>query len=191
MLSSPRSFSRALALALTIGGAPALAQAQGVIPGSVALPAPDPAMPAVVPTPTPQTAAPVAAPAAPAAPAPSQAQNVTTPPVDQPAAAAKPKKPKQVAPVRETAILTDSVPTLSPETFFLTAKASERYAAVADAGGWPVVPGKVGPGDRGAIVTTLRKRLSIEGDLDKANEQGDAFDPCCSARSRAFRRAMV
>ena len=69
------------------------------------------------------------------------------------------------APPRETAISTDPNPTLTAETFFATAKASERYAAIADAGGWPLIEGPLSPESKGRPVSTLRLRLAIEGDL--------------------------
>ena len=58
-----------------------------------------------------------------------------------------------------------SRPTLQPDTFFATAKASERYSAIVDAGGWPTDIAAIGPGTKGPAVVRLRKRLAIEGDL--------------------------
>jgi murein L,D-transpeptidase YcbB/YkuD len=54
---------------------------------------------------------------------------------------------------------------LQPETFFSTAKASERYANIVDAGGWPTIPAALSPGAKGPAVAALRKRLAAEGDL--------------------------
>ena len=83
-----------------------------------------------------------------------------------PTAEAKPrKKVAPPAPPRETALSTDPMPTLTSETFFATAKASERYAAIADAGGWPAIEGPLSPASKGAPVAKLRLRLAIEGDL--------------------------
>jgi murein L,D-transpeptidase YcbB/YkuD len=62
----------------------------------------------------------------------------------------------------------DPTPTFQPDTFFATAKASERYAAIADAGGWPRVPAPLKAGAKGANVTILRQRLAAEGDLAAA-----------------------
>ena len=88
---------------------------------------------------------------------------------------AKKKRLVPVAPPRETALSTDPEPTLTAETFFATAKASEHYAAIADAGGWPEIAGPVSGGSAGKAISTLRLRLAIEGDLGKA-EGGDPAD---------------
>ncbi len=104
------------------------------------------------------------APAAASAPAPAA-----------PVVAAKKKRIAPPTPPRETALSTDPEPTLTPETFFATAKASERYAAIADAGGWPEIAGPVSAGSPGKAIATLRLRLAIEGDLGKA-EGGDPAD---------------
>lgn len=76
------------------------------------------------------------------------------------------------APPQETALSTDPHPTLTPETFFATAKASERYGAIADAGGWPTIAGPLSPASKGRPVSTLRLRLAIEGDLGSADRAG-------------------
>jgi L,D-transpeptidase YcbB len=118
------------------------------------------------------------APAAPSAPAPAAsapdaaalpipADVGAAPPIEPPKIETpKPKKIVHVAPPRETALSTDPTPTFQPDTFFATAKASERYAAIADAGGWPRVSGPMKPGAKGANVAILRQRLAAEGDLD-------------------------
>ncbi len=92
-----------------------------------------------------------------------------TPPIEPPKIETpKPKKIVHVAPPRETALSDNPTPTFQPDTFFATAKASERYAAIADAGGWPRVPASLKPGAKGADVAILRQRLAAEGDLDAA-----------------------
>ena len=91
-------------------------------------------------------------------------------------AAAPPPKPKKVAPPRETALSDDPRPTLQPDTFFATAKASERYSAIVDAGGWPTDIAAIGPGTKGPAVAKLRKRLAIEGDLSGGEASGLAWD---------------
>ena len=88
------------------------------------------------------------------------------PPAAQAAAPPKPKKVAPPAPPRETALSDDPHPTLQPDTFFATAKASERYSAIVDAGGWPTDLVAVGPGAKGPAVARLRKRLAIEGYLE-------------------------
>ena len=85
------------------------------------------------------------------------------------AAAPKPiKKRPPPAPPRETALSDDPAPTFQPNTFFTTAKASERYGAIVDAGGWPTDNAALRPGAKGPSVAKLRKRLAIEGDLEAA-----------------------
>ncbi len=128
------------------------------------------------------TAAPAAA-AAPATPADAAAAGSAAPagtaptasPVPATPVVAKKKRLVPVAPPRETALSTDPEPTLTAETFFATAKASEHYAAIADAGGWPEIAGPVSGGSAGKSISTLRLRLAIEGDLGKA-EGGDPAD---------------
>ena len=89
---------------------------------------------------------------------------------------AKPrKKVAPPAPPKETALSTDSTPTLTAETFFATAKASERYASIADAGGWPVIPAPLAPGAKGKDVATLRLRLAIEGELGSRGGESGAL----------------
>ncbi|WP_245496354.1 L,D-transpeptidase family protein [Lichenibacterium ramalinae] len=107
-------------------------------------------------SPAPATDAQAAQAASPAAQAPARKKHVAPPP-----------------PPRETALSSDPEPTLTAETFFATAKASERYAAIADAGGWPEIAGPVSAASPGKAISTLRLRLAIEGDLGKA----DGNDP--------------
>jgi murein L,D-transpeptidase YcbB/YkuD len=160
-----------------------------------AAPAAQPAAPA--PAPAGQPAQP-AAPAEPNAPAPAQAP-VSPPPAASQAPAAppsaptpqKPKveakpKPKPPAPPREMALSDDPTPVLQPETFFTTAKASERYAAIVDAGGWPTVPSELKPGSKGAAVSILRRRLAVEGDISGAEANGMNWTPALTAAVKHF-----
>ena len=80
---------------------------------------------------------------------------------------AEAEESRAAPPPRETALSDDPQPTLQPDTFFATAKASERYSAIVDAGGWPTDIVAVGPGTKGPAVAKLRKRLAIEGDLER------------------------
>ncbi len=127
----------------------------------------------------PPAASPAAAPTSPpdALPAPTPAASPI--PAAPPVAAAPLAKPKKVAPPPpplETTLSTDPNPTLQPNTFFATAKASERYGTIADAGGWPTDIVALHPGAKGAEVAKLRKRLAIEGDLDAQHATGQVFD---------------
>jgi L,D-transpeptidase YcbB len=107
-----------------------------------------------------------------------------------PAQAAAPPKPKKVAPPRETALSDDPQPTLQPDTFFATAKASERYSAIVDAGGWPTDIAAIGPGTKGPAVAKLRKRLAIEGYLDPGEASGLAWDKALTAAVKRFQAHM-
>ena len=173
------SLASSLALAGT-GLSPGLAQ-------SLLSPAPISGAPAAAPptlTPpalTPPAPPAVATPAPPDVPTPVIPGAVAAPPdpaLATPTLAAKPK-PKKVAPPpppRETALSDDPTPSLQPETFFSTAKASERYAAIMDAGGWPRVPPGLIAGAKGPGVNALRARLAAEGDLANAATAAASFD---------------
>src|SRR5271163_2122402 len=106
------------------------------------------------------------------------------------AAAPKPKKIAPPAPPRETALSDDPQPTLRPDTFFATAKASERYSAIVDAGGWPTDIVAGGPGAKGPVVAKLRKRLIIEGYLDASQASGLAWDANVTAAVKRFQSHM-
>ncbi len=159
-------------------GAPASpfmpSQPGAAAPAPVAGPAPGPAPPAnAMPAPTPAASAPT--------------------PAGPPVAAAPPPKPKKLAPPPpplETALSTDPEPTFQPNTFFATAKASERYAAIADAGGWPTDIVALHPGAKGAEVAKLRKRLAIEGDLSAQHSAGTAWDAELTAAVKRFQSRM-
>ncbi|MDE2364315.1 MAG: L,D-transpeptidase family protein [Hyphomicrobiales bacterium] len=137
-----------------------------------------PAIP--LPLPSPGIGAGTTAPAAPG-------QGATAQPMapGAPIAVAKPK-PKPKPPIREWALSSDPTPSFQPETFFTTAKASERYASIADAGGWPTVPSAVGPGSHGPAVAALRKRLEVEGDPGEAVAPGQAWDGQLTAAVKHF-----
>jgi L,D-transpeptidase YcbB len=127
-----------------------------------------------------------------AMPAPTPAASAATP-AGPPVAKPPPPKPKKVAPPPpplETALSADPKPTLQPNTFFVTAKASERYAAIADAGGWPTDIVGLHPGAKGAQVAKLRRRLAIEGDLDKQHSAGQAWDAELTAAVKRFQARM-
>ncbi len=132
--------------------------------------------------------------------APTPSNSAQTPAAAQPPAgavpvpvAAAPPKAKKVAPPPpplETALSTDPAPTLQPNTFFATAKASERYGAIVDAGGWPTDIVALHPGDKGPQVAKLRKRLAIEGDLDAFHSSGQTWGPELTAAVKRFQARM-
>ena len=171
-------------------------------PAVVATPAPTPPAPAAASaaTPSPGGAPPnpfmpvqSGASPAPSASAPAAPSAAQSSPGAPPVAAAAPPKPKKVAPPPpplETALSNDPNPTLQPNTFFATAKASERYGAIVDAGGWPTDIAVLRPGDKGPQVAKLRKRLAIEGDLDSAHASGQTFDADLTAAVKRFQTRM-
>ncbi len=123
--------------------------------------------------------------------APSAAPSAAAPvPSTQAAAPPKPKKVAPPPPPRETALSDDPRPTLQPDTFFATAKASERYSAIVDAGGWPTDIAAIGPGTKGPAVVKLRKRLAIEGDLSAGEASGLAWDNGLTAAVKRFQARM-
>ena len=96
----------------------------------------------------------------------------TAAPIPVVAAPAKPKKVAPPPPPLETALSNDPVPTLAPDTAALTAKAADRYAAIDAAGGWPTDIAPLSSNSKGPAVADLRRRLAIEGDLDRAAAEG-------------------
>lgn len=114
---------------------------------------------------------------------------------EAPAAAptTKPKKKRQAKPApppRETALSDDPTPMLQAETFAATSQASERYGAIADAGGWPKVPVGLKPGAAGTAVKALRKRLAAEGDLPEGEAHSAAWDSSLTAAVKRFQFRM-
>ena len=169
---------------------PAIPAASTASPAAPASPAGAPSAPdglvsPFLPTPSVAAPAPMGAEATPGAPPPAAAPI----PVETPAAP-KPKKVAPPPPPRETALSDDPAPTLQPETFFATAKASERYSAIVDAGGWPTDIVPIGPGTRGPAVEKLRKRLMIEGYLDAAQAGGLAWDAGLTTAVKHFQSHM-
>ncbi len=167
--ANPPSAPAATSASAPSAGAPAATE--GLISPFMPMPAPPPTAGA--------DSAPGASPPA-AAPAPAP----TT------AAAPKPKKAAPPRPPRETALSDDPQPTFQPGTFFATAKASERYSAIVDAGGWPTDIVSVGPGSRGPAVARLRKRLAIEGDLSAGEASGLAWDKGLTAAVKRFQERV-
>ncbi|WP_244613036.1 murein L,D-transpeptidase [Methylosinus sp. Ce-a6] len=152
--------------------------------GEPALPPPAPAATA------PATPAPQPAPAPAAAPAATGPAEPGAVPAAARAAAPKPKPKPKPAPPREMALSDDPTPALQPETFFATSLASERYAAIADAGGWPKIGTTLAPGARGKVVAALRKRLTAEGDLPAEAAGGEAWDAALTAAVKHFQFRM-
>jgi L,D-transpeptidase YcbB len=171
-------------------GAPAQTPAPAASPASsaapVASPAANPPSSAAPPAPFMPSGTGGSTPAA-AESAPQNGQVPAATPI--PVVAPAPPKPKKLpppAPPLETALSSDPEPTVQPNTFFATAKASERYGAIVDAGGWPTDIAALRPGAKGPPVANLRKRLAIEGDLDAAHAGGQAWDADLTAAVKRF-----
>jgi murein L,D-transpeptidase YcbB/YkuD len=81
-----------------------------------------------------------------------------------------------------------STPILSSEIVSATQTAIAQYSDIVARGGWPVVPaGKaLGLGVRNSAVVTLRQRLAITGDLDRAVGLSEIFDSYVDAAVRRF-----
>ncbi len=179
----------AAAVSQPVAAQPAVAPAStpaAATPSAPSSAPPNPFMPAQnAPTASPAAAAPGAAQPAGAAPG-----AIPAPPATAAAAPPKPKKVAPPPPPLETELSSDPAPTLQPNTFFATAKASERYGAIVDTGGWPTDVVALHPGDKGPQVAKLRKRLAIEGDLDASRASGQSFDPDLTAAVKRFQARM-
>jgi L,D-transpeptidase YcbB len=120
---------------------------------------------------------PNAVPPAPTEP-PRQAGAVSpSPPASQTLAAVAIAKPAPAMP-EPVKVSSDPRPTLTPETFVATMRAADRYRQIAEGGGWPELPAGVSLkiGDRGASISTLRRRLAATGDLPADAALGELFD---------------
>jgi murein L,D-transpeptidase YcbB/YkuD len=161
---------------------PASSPAAALDPAAIPIPAPIP-----VPAGVPAAQAPPGEVARPAAPA-ATSSSAPIPVVAAPAG------PKKVAPPPlETALSTDPAPTLTPDTAALTAKAADRYAAIDAAGGWPTDIAPLKSHSKGPAVADLRRRLAIEGDLDRAAAEGLsalAWDANLTAAVKRFQARM-
>ena len=186
-----------LATSALVAGSPVAWAQSPLSPAPMGAQPPAALAPAAPPAPAPlaPAPAPIAAPAVPMPPAavePSAAPTHEAGPVPVPveatplAAPVRKPKPKPRAPANEMAISDDPTPVLQPETFFATAKASEHYANIVDAGGWPVVPSALSPGARGPAVVALRRRLAVEGDLVGAEGSGANWSPALTAGVKRF-----
>jgi hypothetical protein len=82
----------------------------------------------------------------------------------------------------------DPQPTFTAETAALTEEAAQKYFAIVEAGGWPVIPSgtKLAVGAAGPGVTLLKQRLAIEGDLNPTAQQGDTFDAAVEAAVKHY-----
>ena len=78
-------------------------------------------------------------------------------------------------------------PTYDEGTIDRIAGAIKLYAGIEQRGGWPTLPAeaaKLAPGSTGPLVTALRQRLAISGDLRDTGV--DAYDPALTAGIKHF-----
>lgn len=186
-----RTLSRIVACAVALSAAtPALAEASRsptppAPPAAAGGPSPEPSVGPTTPeraAPPPVTVSetPAVLPSAPGAqPGPG--------PQPAPGAATKPKAP---SPIPEPVKLSDDPrPTLAPGTFVSIVNAADRYRAIVEAGGWPLVPAGatlLKAGGRGSAVAALRQRLAATEDLPADGPGGDALDEVVAAAIRRF-----
>jgi murein L,D-transpeptidase YcbB/YkuD len=123
--------------------------------------------------------APVTPPAAPAAPI---AKPASAAPMAPSPAPAKPAPP----PKHEWAVSKDPLPSFDAGTLARTTAAAERYAAIAQAGGWPKLPTTLTRESPPADLALLRRRLAAEGYLPAGAATGDTFDAEVEAALKAY-----
>ncbi len=130
------------------------------------------------------SAPPVEAPAQPASPsAAGSSAALPVPSAPKPAA----KKARPVIEARHHPVIKDDPrPSFTPDTFVATAEAASRYLDIVEKGGWPVIQSQLSPGAKGANVTILRRRLSIEGDLPTIEADGTSFDSSVQQAVKQF-----
>ena len=135
-------------------------------------------------TPTGPEATPNAKASSPGLVEPAPKAQATLPITSEPAATIKPSPPVPAA----VAISQDPRPTLDAGTFLNTMRAAWTYQRIAEAGGWPSLPpGTVlKMGDQGPLVTSLRERLAVEGDLEPDLRAGAVVDAQLVAAVKRF-----
>lgn len=136
--------------------------------------------------PAPETPAPATQPA----PMTEQTPRAEAPKVDAKAEKKSQKAGTKPVKVRETALSADPTPSLTADTYQATMEAAQRYAAIAEAGGWPQVPSDVKDDTRGEAVRALRERLALEGDLARDAQDGDIVDDALIDAVKSFQLRM-
>ncbi|MDF2689455.1 MAG: peptidoglycan-binding protein [Microvirga sp.] len=103
-------------------------------------------------------------------------------------AVAKPGPPAFPPKVPVATISQDTRPALDASTFINTMRAAWTYKRIAEAGGWPSLPGGtvMEAGDKGPLVPALRQRLVIEGDLSPELASGSTFDAALTSAVKRF-----
>ncbi len=116
----------------------------------------------------------------------------TLPPATAPPEKAAPKpKPKIIAaPVVHERVVArnDKRPSFHPESLARINEAAQHYLALANAGGWPILPANavLKPGSEGELVLALRQRLAAEGDLGAEDVANPVFDAPLAAAVKRF-----
>lgn len=112
------------------------------------------------------------------------------PPLPAQPAAPKAKAKAPAAPVVHEQVVArnDRRPTFHPDSASLIGEAAQRYEAIAEAGGWPILPAKpvLAMGEQGEAVLMLRQRLAAEGDLPAEATQNPVFDAGLLAAVKRF-----
>lgn len=115
----------------------------------------------------------------------------------QPAARTQPAGRGLTEPVPVTArgapplpfvLSTDPRPTYGPDTFIATARAADRYLAIADRGGWPTLDAdtNLAEGSSGSKVLALKQILNVVGDLPDGEVLNPRFDAATTLAVKAF-----
>jgi L,D-transpeptidase YcbB len=123
--------------------------------------------------------------------------NVPPPPPDQPVQPmqASPPAPPRAQPVTARPVVHERVvarndkrPSYHPESLALINEAAQKYLAIAQGGGWPILPAHatLQPGSEGESVITLRQRLAAEGDLPSGDLRNPVFDAPLAAAVKKF-----
>lgn len=111
-------------------------------------------------------------------------------PVPEAVATPKPKKKAVAAPVVHERVVArnDKRPSFHPDSLAAINEAAQKYLAIANAGGWPILPATavLKPGSEGEDVLMLRQRLAAEGDLAATDVANPVFDPGLAAAVKRF-----
>jgi murein L,D-transpeptidase YcbB/YkuD len=86
--------------------------------------------------------------------------------------------------------LSESGPTFDEGSVQRMKEALATYLEIESRGGWPALPQKasLSPGAKSAVVSQLRRRLVLSGDLAAEKEKGDLFDAAVTEAVRRFQR---
>jgi L,D-transpeptidase YcbB len=107
-----------------------------------------------------------------------------------PAVAPKPKPKVIAAPVVHERVVArnDKRPSFHADSLAAINEAAQKYLAIANAGGWPILPASVvlKPGSEGDYVLMLRQRLAAEGDLPSTDVTNPLFDAPLAAAIKRF-----